>query len=90
MGIVAPLQSLGVGAAPGPIFVLMRKPPVKPQAGTKSGQKAAAEGTSEELPPELFAFCGRSHLVDPATGELAVRGEPAPSSARSGPRTIAS
>ena len=36
------------------------------------------------------ASCGRSHLVDPETGELAVRGEAPPSSARSGPRTIAS
>ena len=36
------------------------------------------------------ASCGRSHLVDPVTAELAVRGEPPPSSARSGPRTIAS
>ena len=36
------------------------------------------------------AACGRTHLVDPVTAELAVRGEAPPSSARSGLRTIAS
>jgi hypothetical protein len=36
------------------------------------------------------ASCRGSHLVDPSTAELAERGEAPPSSARSGPRTIAS